>query len=198
MVPPHLVHSNRSGEGFSNYYLAVEHTRKQLTHIIQISDNERGDLYHCVEQAYFYFNGNIPGKTAILQCLAELIRQYLLMLSGSSSLSQYSERIVQNVIANFSDPKYRPMQYIRTLPFSAEYLCKKFQKELGCTPNQYLVRLRMEHAEKMLQQRAYGLSIKEIAEACGYADALYFSRVFRVATGRSPSGFAAGKECSDE
>ena len=109
----------------------------------------------------------------------------------------YDERIFCNftVIKNFyiSDASYRPADFIKTLPFNPEYISKKFAKETGNSPARQLMQMRIGPAKKMLrQQRVYGLTVKEIAATCGFADALYFSRVFKAATGKSPSEYALG------
>ena len=138
IVPSCLVHSNTSGKGFSNFFIAVSNPDNKLPHIVRVSDNERNDLYHCIEQAYFYFNSNVPGRNVLLQCLSELIRQHLFLFSDTVSFSKYTDLIIQDIVANFSDPGYYPMEFIRTLPFNAEYLSKKFLHETGRTPKQYL------------------------------------------------------------
>lgn len=51
-----------------------------------------------------------------------------------------------------------------------------FRKVMGVTPFHYLEGLRMEAARRMLADPR--LTIKQIADDCGYADALYFSRAF--------------------
>ena len=66
---------------------------------------------------------------------------------------------------------------------------------MGITPLEYLTDLRMKKAEIMLSSlwtRDY--SVSEIAELCGFDNALYFSRVFRKHFGCSPSDFAADNE----
>lgn len=191
LVPPRMVHWNTSGEGFSNFFIAVSNPDKMPPRLVRVPDNGRNDLYHCIEQAHFYFNSDVQGRGVMLQCLTELIRQYLLLFSGTGLLSKYSNLILQDIVGNFSDAGYHPMDYIRTLPFNAEYLSKRFLRETGKTPNQYLAQLRVEHARKMLsQQKTYGLTVREVAESCGFSDALYFSRVFKAATGAAPSAYA--------
>lgn len=62
-----------------------------------------------------------------------------------------------------------------------------FKAEQGVTPMQYLNRLRMEQACAMLS--GTDLSIGEIADSCGYADPLYFCRIFRKYKKMSPTAY---------
>lgn len=66
-------------------------------------------------------------------------------------------------------------------------LIYKFRHELGTTPSQYLILLRMRHAKQLLLSETY--SIGEVAERCGYNNPFYFSNAFRRHTGMNPSEF---------
>ena len=60
---------------------------------------------------------------------------------------------------------------------------------MGQTPLEYLTHLRMKTAERMLTLWADGYTIAEVAEMCGFDNALYFSRIFKKYHGCSPSQF---------
>ena len=61
-----------------------------------------------------------------------------------------------------------------------------FRKHLGCTPNGYMLRRRLEEAAALL---GAGCSVKETALRCNFADSSHFSRTFRRHFGVSPSEF---------
>jgi len=75
-------------------------------------------------------------------------------------------------------------QIADSLHLSAEHFHRLFRAALGITPLHYMLRIRMRHAQRMLADPTH--SVGEAAAACGYADAFYFSRVFRQYFGRSP------------
>ena len=66
-----------------------------------------------------------------------------------------------------------------------------FRSLAGMTPTQYITKLRMSLAARLLCDAA--LSIGEVAERCGYGDSFYFSRVFHRETGKSPSSYRKGE-----
>lgn len=68
-----------------------------------------------------------------------------------------------------------------------KYMGTAFKKESGSTILQYHTMLRMNHASRLLIMTQY--SIDEISQQLGYADALYFSRVFKKNCGLSPQIF---------
>ena len=65
-----------------------------------------------------------------------------------------------------------------------------FTRAAGMPPAQYQLRLRLNQAQELLSGSA--LTVSEVAAQVGYADALYFSRLFRRKTGVSPSQYRAG------
>jgi len=60
-----------------------------------------------------------------------------------------------------------------------------FRSELGTTPQRFSEKLRLDFALQLLLQT--NLSVGDIAAEVGFADALYFSRRFRLAFGCAPS-----------
>jgi len=64
-------------------------------------------------------------------------------------------------------------------------LVRLFQAQLGKGPNRFYRDLRMEHARVLVQQSA--LSIVEIAVACGFEGASYFSQIFKENFGVTPT-----------
>lgn len=70
---------------------------------------------------------------------------------------------------------------------SEAYLCRLFQRYDRQTPYQFLTRLKMNRAAKLLEDP--GRLVKQIAGELGYRDAFHFSRAFKNVFGVSPRGF---------
>jgi AraC family transcriptional regulator of arabinose operon len=68
---------------------------------------------------------------------------------------------------------------------SPSRLSHLFRAVMGATPQRFAETLRMDIARQLLAQT--NLSVGEVAQEVGFADALYFSRRFRRAFGRPPS-----------
>ena len=68
---------------------------------------------------------------------------------------------------------------------SGKHLCRSFQKSLGCSPVETYRLLRLQLAVALLSRS--NLSVREIADRCGFEDPAYFSRCFSSVFGCAPS-----------
>lgn len=73
----------------------------------------------------------------------------------------------------------------KQVSLSPEHFHRLFNGVVGLTPFQYMLRRRMADALELL--RATADPVGEIADACGYENPFYFSRVFHGFYGQSPS-----------
>lgn len=72
------------------------------------------------------------------------------------------------------------------LNLSPYYFSKLFKQETGVNFIDFLTKIRIREAKKMIKQ---GKNIKEVAKCVGYSDPNYFSRVFKKATGVNASQY---------
>jgi AraC-like DNA-binding protein/ligand-binding sensor protein len=70
---------------------------------------------------------------------------------------------------------------------SAPYFSSIFKEEMGENLSTYLNRLRVERAATMLIES--DMSLNKIAEACGFEDQSWFSKIFKSYTGKSPGKY---------
>ena len=98
--------------------------------------------------------------------------------------------IVNSITNNYPDANFELDVYLRSLPFSYDYLRKLFKKELGVTPHKFLMDMRLQTAaESLSSDFGDAGNISEIAHMCGFREPLYFSRVFKNKYGVSPSAY---------
>jgi AraC family transcriptional regulator of arabinose operon len=71
----------------------------------------------------------------------------------------------------------------------------QFKRVTGSSPIDYLIKLRMDHARRLLSETSW--SVKEVAVSLGYEDPLYFSRVFKSINQTAPTNFRARKRNSN-
>lgn len=76
---------------------------------------------------------------------------------------------------------------LKSVPLSRRVLEYRFQKLLGCTPHQEILRVRLDQARRLLSET--DLTLQAIARRTGFQQAEYFSAAFKKAVGVSPSDF---------
>ena len=74
-----------------------------------------------------------------------------------------------------------------TACLSEYHFIRTFGNTYGLTPYQYLLKQRIDKAERMLLRNMY--SIHEISHACGFETVQTFRKCFKRMTGRSPSQY---------
>jgi len=78
-------------------------------------------------------------------------------------------------------------QFARDHHVSVSYLSRLFKAEAGISFMEYVTRVRMEQAQRLLASS--DISPSEAARRVGYEDAKYFSQTFKKWTGMSPSEY---------
>ncbi|NOU91734.1 helix-turn-helix domain-containing protein [Paenibacillus sp. LMG 31456] len=85
---------------------------------------------------------------------------------------------------HFSEP-LSIVELAATAGVHRSHFTSLFTREMGASPQQYVLRMRMDKAAAMLSEAS--LSITEIALSVGYSDLYSFSRAFKKYFGCSPS-----------
>ena len=70
---------------------------------------------------------------------------------------------------------------------SPHYLSNIFKREMGFSPQKYILDVRIKRAKELLLLEH--LSITDIANSVGYSDVLAFSKIFKKVEGVSPRGY---------
>ena len=71
-----------------------------------------------------------------------------------------------------------------TCKLNRSYFSKLFREVIGCTPQEFIIRLRLTKAAE--QMRTTGDPVGVIARRCGYPNQLHFSQAFKKRYGLSP------------
>lgn len=190
-IPPREPHTNSSSDGFTNIHLTMQEPSFPYRTVFRVTDDPEESMKSAFAQAKCYYMTDIKMREMVLAALGDLIASYIVVFRSNAEFSEPVERIRASIRRNYSRPDFALDEVIREMPFHYDYLRKLFKKEMGMSPLEYMTNLRMKTAEKLLTAMwTNDYSISEIAQMCGFEDALYFSRVFKKYYGCSPSNFA--------
>jgi AraC family transcriptional regulator, glycine betaine-responsive activator len=132
------------------------------------------------------------GKTLVAEISSQFIldrvrdsddRQYIPLASRLGNGQQSLQKIAELMEANFEEP-LSATELAKLAGLSLRQVQRMFQDALGTTPTKYYSRLRLQRARNLLLQS--GMSITEIAVACGFQSACHFSKSYRAVYGRPP------------
>lgn len=121
--------------------------------------------------------------TAEYLMAGELFSLYAYLFADNQGGSRHVQRVQNYIRSNYMYP-IRVSQIASELGLDRRYLSRLFKEETGTSIQEYLIRTRLEEAERLLFR---GCSVKEAAHLTGYEDESNFSRIFKRYMGRNPS-----------
>ena len=199
VIPPMVAHANTSEGGFRNIHINMTSPVIQIKGPALISDDSSHFLLDAFTAAHYHFHSDRKEKRALLSAYGNLICCYLVAYQTARPLSRVVEEIESHIISHCADCDYRLDEYLRSQPFSYDYLRKLFQKELGMTPHRYLTTRRLQSAaDLLLNAEINGTAVSDIARQCGFREPLYFSKMFKKEFGVSPSFYAQYQRQEEE
>lgn len=137
----------------------------------------------------------------IKSIMIENIFEYQLLSEWQGSVRDYAVYLSALLKQNTKESPYiaEALEFIKThfkkninmamvanqVSVNYTWFSEKFKEHLGINFNEYLKRLRIEEAKKLLEKGCY--KVYEVAERSGFSDVKYFMKIFREETGLSPT-----------
>ena len=81
---------------------------------------------------------------------------------------------------------FQLMDLRQVLPLNRSYLSQLINSEYGCSFYQWVNRLRIEEAKRLMREQP-DLRIQEVADRCGFSSRRVFSQIFTRETGTTPT-----------
>ena len=101
--------------------------------------------------------------------------------------SPFGRQVWDLLVDHLSNSAYGVEEVARDLDLSRIHVNRKLKAETGYSPSAVFKFIRMNHASKLLLEGE--LPVAEVAQACGFASASYFSTAFKDYYHQSPSEF---------
>lgn len=137
-------------------------------------------------------NGALYAEWIALASLRQAVRSNLRNAPSCSDGPQtLTPRQLARVLSFIDANIYRNItlgELSQQAELSKFYFARCFRGSLGASPVNYITKLRMERAHKLLEDGRH--SVLAVAAACGYENPSHFARLFRKHHGVTPSNFA--------
>ncbi len=101
--------------------------------------------------------------------------------------NDYVDIALNYIEENYANPNFSVKNVAEYVKIDRTYLYRLFKDETGLSVIDYINRHRISQAESMLSDQS--LAIKDVAYSVGFSDQMYFSKVFKKHTGKTPTEF---------
>ncbi len=178
------------GKLAKGYY---EHLSKEMGNIMTISNFR--EALHIISDLFSSFcNRDLKPEAQMSIMIGNLLLSLFDHTSnGAASASDGIRKVTSYLTQNFSkNISLKEMADMAGL--SLYHFTRKYKKETGVTPHQFLLSTRMSAAKYYLSNTT--MTIKEIALSCGFEDESTFCYSFRKREGKTPKQFRTGSALS--
>jgi AraC family transcriptional regulator len=103
------------------------------------------------------------------------------------SLTSWQAQKTISLIDEQLEEGTRNTELAANVRLSQSHFSRAFKSSFGCSPQQFVLKRRVERAQELMLTTDSRLS--DIAQACGFADQAHFSRMFNRLVGRPPNAW---------
>lgn len=185
ILPPGVMHSVIPETTFTDAFLHAKRLNFARPTVIHDNDNTVLNLMNMLQTIMLKKEENYEEiADNLLATICSYINKYLFKVNQPKAT-----HILENIILkNYTNPNFNLAEAIRQTGYNKDYLRRQFCAELGKTPHEYMINLKIRKAKVLLEQN-YLPTVKYVSQCCGFSDNLYFSTVFKKATGLTPTQY---------
>ncbi|MBQ4536082.1 MAG: helix-turn-helix transcriptional regulator [Lachnospiraceae bacterium] len=151
------------------------------------------DILKALNTFVFEYSKSMMNSDITLEAQTEIITHWLIRsifgetldmraVSSEYSLARAQHYIEQHYMEHITVEKLANLGYMSKTTFN-----RRFKNEIGITPIEYLIEVRIKMAKLMLKRKENKLT--DIAIRCGFGSSAYFSSCFQKYVGVTPSEY---------
>lgn len=193
-----------------SYYLPPESSKWEFIYITLF-----GDVIEKIYQQLTTINGHIftfLNEDSVIQLIFQLIEQikhqqvhnsfqasaagYQFAMAFLENMGEYKEKRlsppkpIERVLTYMKNNYHKDISLndcVAKSNLSKYHFTREFKKYIGTTPMQYVTKLRIQQASRLLLNDSD--SIHSIAQKVGFQNGNYFTKVFKKEIGKSPNAY---------
>ena len=198
LVPPGFSHGEHAGGRMDTIWVRVEGRRMRSVELATVAVVVDSALRTGFEHMWLLseHGSGQPIGAELDGRLTVIASRFFRLLEGHEEQSHgdLAERAVVYMNEHLAD-EIRVSAMAKHFNCSEGYLQRAFKRHTGLTPIAYLTQARCRQAADLLDHTDW--SIAAVADAVGFNDAFYFSRVFRGHYGTSPRQYRKVRRQTD-
>ena len=189
LIDKSLINCRSFTDLLNNYLIKLrcETLKKNPSHCI-FHDSD-GNALHYISNMMEEYEKKPVGYLEIIRCnLVELIITAMRQIDAGSieSYSKLSQTVLEKIQSSYME-HFTLSDIAAEFKFSLPYLSKKFKEDTGLSFSDYLQKVRIEQACRLLSNT--DKKITEISELTGYNDVNFFCEIFRRNLHMSPTEY---------
>lgn len=203
-MSPEICHEEEKGDTF-NHYIAIFIDKNFYHQEYSLYDSNmpekyfwnqyiiKKDILIFIEKFMSEYEENSIGRERLLYNLSSIITHELIrsVLNFKTDSDTSIKKTEVQIAINYMNQNFGEKITIQTLSkltnMSESNFNRIFKKEMGLSPIEYLINVRIKKAKKFL--RARNLTITEISMKCGFYSISHFSSCFMKQLGMPPSDY---------
>ena len=139
--------------------------------MLYIANHSEASTLHLIGHLCLFLDGFIQSSSTRRELHGGQLRDFYIQEAVTYMEHNYQREITVEEIAD-------------VCKLNRSYFSKLFKENMGCPPQEFLIRLRLSKATELMKTTAN--SIGDISTLCGYPNQLHFSRAFKKRYGVSP------------
>ena len=151
------------------------------------------DILKALNTFAFEYSKSMLNSDITLDAQAEIITHWIIRsifgetldlraVSADYSVARAQHYMEQHYMENITVARLAALGYVSTSAFN-----RRFKKEIGITPIEYLIEIRIQRAKTLLRRK--NIPVTEVAMRCGFGSSAHFSSCFQTRVGVSPSEY---------
>ena len=163
------------------YYLYKKIISNMFTRFSAITETDMYlHLKSIMIESIFEYNSIFEWKNVVCDYVVYLAA----LLKKDTKESPYITEAIEYIKTHFNKNINMAM-VANQVSVNYTWFSEKFKEHTGVNFNEYLKRMRIDEAKKLLEKGCY--KVYEVAERSGFSDVKYFMKIFREETGLSPT-----------
>lgn len=200
ITSPNVKHIDKSGIHYYCLMIQKEYFEKRYqmySNDIPIFKEQTfemcSDILKALNTFAFEYSKSMLNSDITLDSQSEIITHWIIRsilgetldlraVSTDYSIARAQHYMEQHYMDNITVSMLAELGYVSPSCFN-----RRFKKEVGITPIEYLIQIRIERAKILLRRKS--IPVTEIAMRCGFSSNAYFSSCFQSRLGISPSEY---------
>ncbi len=200
ITSPNIIHNKNQSLHCYLIFIEKEYFEKRFlmyAEEIPVFDGKQfevcSDVLKALNTFVFECSKNMMNSDVTLEAQTEIITHWLIrsifgetldmrVISSDYSVARAQHYMEQHYMDNITVEKLANLGYMSKTSFN-----RRFKKEIGITPIEYLIEVRIKMAKLMLKRKENQMT--EIAMRCGFGSSAHFSSCFQKHVGLTPSEY---------